>query len=197
MAAPRRGQLAPCKPKLGATGRLPAGGEVVEQVELVRRPCEPPLLELARHRDQALAGGGEILARRAPAPGVRAGAAVPEDAPREHEAVFVLRPQLGQRRVELVEEAGRRVELRLDVGLPTLGADERCVASVPEEEADGLREDRLARAGLAGDGVQARREGQLGFADEHQVFDPETPEHGLDGTPKVGIRRPARTAVAR
>src|SRR5205823_15010603 len=110
-------------------------------------------------------------------PGVGAGAAVAEDAPREHQPVLVLRPELGEGRVQLVEEAGRRVELRLDVRLPALRPDERRVTAIADQEADGLRENGLAGAGLAGDGVQARRKGQLCFADEHEVFDPRSEEH--------------------
>src|SRR5581483_10058651 len=90
----------------------PAGvdtGEGVEHVALVRRTREPALLELAAHRDQGLRSGRDVLAGGAPPPGVRAGAAVGEDPPREHDAVLALRPQLRERSERIVV---RRVPLR-------------------------------------------------------------------------------------
>ena len=81
--------------------------ERVEDVELVRGPGETALLELAGHRDQPLAGRGEILARRASAPRVRASAAVGEHAPGEHEPLLVLGPELGQRLQPLLVEQAR------------------------------------------------------------------------------------------
>ncbi len=88
-------------------------------------------------------------------------------------AVLVLRPQLGER-LELV--AGQ-VELRLDVRLLAGRADERVVALRAEQQAERLREDRLARARLAGDRVQPRRELELRLADEDEVLDAQPPEH--------------------
>ena len=72
---------------------------------------------------------------------------------------LVLRPQLGERsELLVVEEAVGHVELGLDVRLRPLGADGRGIRAGPEQEPDRLREDRLARAGLARDRVQPGRE---------------------------------------
>ena len=95
-------------------------------------------------------------------------------APRDEQRVLVLRLQLH----ELVELL-RQPELGLDVGLLAGRADERLVALRAEQETDRLREDRLARTGLAGDRVQPGRELELGLPDEHEVLDSESTKHGV------------------
>ena len=103
-----------CAPPL----ELLRADERVQHVELVGGPREPTLLELARHRDQPLRRGGEILARDRAPPRVRPRAAVSEHAARQDEPRLVLRPQLRERlRAALVEEPVGHVELRLDVRL--------------------------------------------------------------------------------
>ena len=198
VAAPGGGKLAPRGAKLRSAHGLLLADERVEHVELVGRAGQAALLELARHRDQPLARRGKVVAGGAATPGVGAGAPVREDTAREHEAVLVLRPELGQRsHVFVVEEPWRRLKLGLDVGLLAVLADEGVVAPASEEETDRLREDRLARAGLAGDRVQAGRERQLGLADEDEVLDSKAAQHGLDATPRARTGRPAQTAGSR
>ena len=168
------GELAPGEPGLAAAAQLLVADEAVEDVELVRGPAEPALLELARHRDQALGGGGEILARDRAAPGVRARAAVGEDAPREHEAGLVLGRQLREpAELLVVEEAVGHVELGLDVRLRPGCADDAGVALRAEQQPDRLGQDRLAGARLARDRGQAGPGRQLALADEDEVLDPE------------------------
>ncbi len=126
VAAPRRAELAPGEASLAPQLELLRPAEGIEDVELERRTREPALLELARHRDQALRGGCDVLARDRAAPGVRPRAPVAEDATRDHEPCLALRAQLRERRdVVLVEEAVGDVELRLDVCLRSVGADGR------------------------------------------------------------------------
>ena len=80
--------------------------------------------------------------------------------------------ELEQRQdVVLLERAGRRLELGLDVRIGALRAHERGVPTRSEQQPDGLREDRLPRAGLTGDRVQTRSELELGLADEDEVLD--------------------------
>src|SRR5439155_7698377 len=142
--------------------------------ELVRRPRESTLLELTRHGDQPLAAGGAILASCAPAPRVGTGTAVGEHPAGQHEAVLILRSQLGQRlHALLLEQPLRKLELRLDIGLVRAGTDESGVALRAEEEADCLGEDRLSRPGLAGDRVQARPGREVGLSNENEVLDAE------------------------
>ena len=100
--------------------QLLVAAEPVEHLELVRRPCEPPLLELPRHRDDAFDRSGHVLARRGPAPRVGARPAVAEDPARDDQHVLVLGPELGQ----LLELVGQ-VELGLDVRLRRGRPDER------------------------------------------------------------------------
>ena len=137
-------------------------------------PREPPLLELARHRDQPLRRRGQVLACRAPAPRVGARPAVGEDAPREHEPVLALGPQLRERlELVLVEEPVRHVELRLDVRLVARRADDAASPLRAEQQPDRLGEDRLPGARLAGDRVQPGRELELRLADQDEVLDAE------------------------
>ena len=148
-------------------GARPGGGAAPRPTKASRTsswwdgPGEAALLELAGHGEQPLDERREILARDRAAPRVRARAPVREDAPRGHEPLLAGRPQLGdgfQRRV--VEDPLGEVELGLDVGLLRPRAEVGGVAGRPEQEPDGLREDRLPRAGLAGDRVQPGREGR-------------------------------------
>ena len=168
MAPPRRQQLAPRRAQLGT--QLAVLRERVEHVELERRPREAALLELAGHREHLLRGACDVLARRGASPRVGARAPVLEDASREHEPRLALGAQL----LELLVLA---VELRLDVRLLAARADHRRVPARAEQQADRLREDRLAGAGLTRDRVQPRREVELGLADEDEVLDAQSSQH--------------------
>src|SRR5919198_1371700 len=89
-----------------------------------RPRAAPALLELAGHRDQALADGGEIFARGTTAPRVRPRPAVGEHTAGEHQAVLTRRLQLRQRgELLLVEQALGQIELRLDVRLLAVRPD--------------------------------------------------------------------------
>ena len=172
-------ELAPRRPRRGAAGELLLAAEAVEHLELVRRPREAALLELARHRDDALDGGGDVLPCGRASPRVGARAAVGEDAAGDEERVLVLGPQLG----ELLELL-REVELRLDVRLLAGGPDVRVVALRAEQEAERLGEDRLPGAGLSRDRVQPGRELELGLADEDEVLDAEPAQHAAIVDPR-------------
>ena len=144
-------------------------------VELVRRPREAALLELARHRDQPLG-----RARRRPRGrrcGPRRRRACGRRRRRAARARARPRPRAAARRARRARRRrrspSRQVELGLDVGLVAAGPTSAGVALRAEQEPDRLREDRLAGAGLARDRVQAGREGELGLADEDEVLDAE------------------------
>ena len=188
MPPTRREQLAPRDPQLGASPQLLVTAEAVEQVELVRGAREPPLLELAGHRDQPLGDGGDVVPRRRAAPGVGARTAVGEHTARDHEPFLVLGAQLRKTFELLLEHSVGHVELRLDIGLLPVRADESRVSASSEQEADRLSEDGLAGAGLARDRVQPGSELELGLADEDQVLDAQAAQHALDGTHGVGPR---------
>ena len=89
---PGRLQLTPCPARLAHGVARPR--ERVERRELVARPPEPALLELAAHREQRLGGGRDVLARGAPAPRIGPRAPVGEDPAGEHEDALVVGPQL-------------------------------------------------------------------------------------------------------
>ena len=174
MCTPRGLKLAPRHAQPRAPAELLLAAVGIENVELIRRARQPALLELARHRHEPLGRGRHVLARRRAAPGVRAGAPVPEHAPGDDDVFLALGPQLEQRQdVVLLERARRSLELGLDVRIGALGAHEPGVAARPEQQPDGLREDRLPRAGLTRDRVQAGSELELGLADEDEVLDAE------------------------
>ena len=169
-----RGERAPGVPGLAATHALVGPDEGVEQVELVGRAREPPLRELPGERQQPVGGGHEVVAGDAATPGVRPGAPVGGDAPGDHEAGLVVGPKLPERLEPLlVEEPLRHVQLGLDVRLGTGGADGGSVALRAEQEPDRLRDDRLARAGLARERDEPRSELEVRFADQDEVLDPE------------------------
>src|SRR5581483_1510545 len=69
------------------------------------------------------------------------------------------------------------------------------VAAGAEQQADRLREDRLAGARLAGDRVQARGEAQLRVADEDEILDAEAAQHLHDRTRPRRTRPFAETAA--
>ena len=171
-------ERAPRVPRLGSPGELVVSGERVEQVELVRRPSQPPLRELAGQREQPLRTGDHVLARDAPPPRVRARAAVGCHASRDDQTRLVVGPEVAKRlQAFLVEEPVRDVELRLDVRLVAGGADRRGLAFCTQEQADRLGEDRLPRACLAGQRHEARTQLELRFADQHEIVDPQSAQH--------------------
>ena len=97
MPSPRGKELAPGDPRFGAQLQLVVADERVEHIELVRRPAEPALLELSRHRDQPLPGCGEVLAGRAAPPGIRASPPVREDPAGDEQPFLVLGTKLRER----------------------------------------------------------------------------------------------------
>src|SRR5262249_20836419 len=88
------------------------------------------------------------------------------------------------------------VELGLNVCLLAVRADQRRIAPAAEQQADGLRENRLPCSRLAGDRVEAGREVELGVADEDEVLDAQTAQHQRDGMWLVRGRPSSGAAVA-
>ena len=99
-----------------------------------------------------------------------------------HDLVLVL-GQLAQRerRVVLVEPVPEPVGQReggLHQGVARAGPHRGGVGRRAGEQAEGLREHGLARAGLAGDRRQAGRRRELGPLDDDEVADLERADHG-------------------
>ena len=176
--AGRRRESPPRVTRLGTTQPLRGPGECVQEIELMRRPREPPLGELPRQGEEPVGRGHQILPRDGSAPRVRARPAVAAHAARDDEAGLAVRAQIAEcLEAVLVEEPVGHVELRLDVRLGAGRADRGGVALRPEEQADRLGDDRLPRAGLSGQGDEPGRELELGLADEDKVLDPQPAQH--------------------
>ena len=168
----------PCLTRLRPPESLVWPRERVEEVELVRGPCEAALRELAGEHEEALGAGDDVLPRDASAPGVRARATIRRHAARHDETGLVVGAEVAERLEALVvEEPLWYVELGLDVRLAAGGADRGGVAFRAEQEPDRLRDDRLPRAGLAGERDEPRCELELGLADEDEVLDPQSTQH--------------------
>ena len=73
----------------------------------------------------------------------------------------------------VLEEPVGHVELRLDVRLARGRADGTGIALDAEQQADRLREDRLAGSGLAAEDVEPCGELELDLANQDEVLDPE------------------------
>ena len=58
-------------------------------------------------------------------------------------------------------------------------ADAGGIRLAADDRLDGIQDDRFARAGLAGEDVQAGVEPQLELLDDGEVFDPQALQHGL------------------
>ena len=168
----------------GRTGRAPRAGTTAARAAAARTaPTSRPRPRPRRRRPRA-----------------------PPRAPRRTRACG-RRRRRGARRAARPRPPGRSsssasgVELGLDVRLGAGGPDEAVVALRAEQQADRLREDRLARAGLAGDRVQAGRELELRLPDQHEVLDAEPAQHQdrreADGERPSGRERLAVAAEER
>jgi hypothetical protein len=145
---------------------------------LVRRPGQATLLELPGHGEEALDQGGQRLARHRATPRIGPRAPVCEDAASGNEPFLSGRAELGESlELRIVEHPLGKIELRLDVCLLGSRPEIAGIAGRTEQESDGLREDRLARAGLPRDRVEARREGEVRLADEDEALDVEASQH--------------------
>ena len=118
--------------------------------------------------------GGQLLARHRATPGIGARPSLGKDAPGQDETVLVLRPQLADGlEAVLFEQPIRRSSSASTYASAAPGPTYRSVPPGAEQQADRLREDGLAGAGLARDRVQTRRECELRLADEDEVLDAE------------------------
>ena len=173
--ARRRVRRGARRPPLGLLG----AGEGVEHVELGRRERELAVLVLAVEGKHALRGRPQVPhARRAPANvGPRA-------------------PRRGNPACE--HEVGiADLEHPLDVGLVGAGADDSGFCPAAEQQVERMGEHGLARSGLAGEHVEARREAQLGPLDQQEVLDAQLGEHAPGSTGarrRIGVTSRARRA---
>jgi hypothetical protein len=152
----------------------------VEQVEVPRHVRERVVLVLRADVDQLLADALEHALRRQVGLHDRAPAPRASDHALEHQ-----RLALAGRHVELVEDrrdapAGRGVELELALDARRLCALTDQVGAAPgaAQQRQRVDDDRLARAGLAGQHVHAAPELERDVVEEGQSADVQVAEHG-------------------
>jgi hypothetical protein len=75
---------------------------------------------------------------------------------------------------------GRQVEFRGDAGLRLALPHQSGVGPDAKRQAQAVEQDRLARAGLAGQHAQPRLELQLEPVDQHHIADRQLPQHAAE-----------------
>ena len=76
-------------------------------------------------------------------------------------------------------KGGGELEGGFDAGAGGAAADAGGIRLAADDRLDGIQDDRFARAGLAGEDVQAGVEPQLELLDDGEVLDPQALQHGL------------------
>ena len=146
--------------------RLLAGADVgVEQLQLGGGEHQLAVLVLAVERQQAAAELLQVGLGGGAAAHVGAGPAVGPHPPGEHDLLGARGQALGARQFR------REVEDTLDVGLRRAGADDVAPRLAAEQQVQGVREQRLAGAGLAREHVEPGGQAQLGALHQQQVLD--------------------------
>ena len=139
-----------------------SAGKAIEDVELGRGEHQLSMLVLAVEGEQARADRPQVAGGGGAALDEGAGPTRCRDPAPEHDLLGLLREpfaKLGELR--LAQQAGRQGEHPLDVGLLGTRANDLRARLAPHQEVERVGEDRLARAGLAGDRVQPAREAKL------------------------------------
>ncbi len=136
-------------------------GEAVEQRALLDG-CEQRLVRvLTVQVDEPPSALRKLRHRREPAVDVAAGPSVGGHDPREHDLVVAV------------------VESAFDTRLGRTFANQLRIGSPATEEIQRVDDQRLARAGLAGDHRQARAEGHLELGNDSQILDAQLGKHRL------------------
>ena len=168
----------PAPHELGeAIAPLLAPGEAIEQQELTRRLHEPLMLVLAVELHQRVPQplqephrGGSVIDEHA----VPAG---PCHLPLDHELA-------AQQRMAgcLEDPCHRAARPRLEESFHhrrlRAGSDEVGLRTCADDQQEGIDDDGLARARLAGEDVEARAEGHRHLLDDGKVAKPELGQHG-------------------
>ena len=158
----------------GAAARgLRGPAEAVEDLQLRGGERQLAVLVLAVEGEQALPQALQVGDGGGAAVDVRAGPPVGADAPREHDLLGVGGEQLAALGVQL---RGQR-EAALDVGLGGAGAHDPGAGAPAEQQVEGVGEDGLAGAGLAGEDVQPGGQLELGPLDQEEVLDAQFVQH--------------------
>ena len=174
---------------------MSAAAEPVEEVELGRGEREAAMLVLPEEGEEPAADHLEVGRR---------GRATLDERPRSpagpHPAreddlregvAFVADPLAQLRQLRLVKQPVRQLEHSLHVRVAGSRAHDSGARLSAEQQVQGVRENRLARPGLARDRRQPRTGPQLGPLDQEQVLDAQLEEHqaGVPAPPD-GAARP-------
>ena len=169
------GRLLPLLPVLPKLGQLPfLSGHAVEQLALGARPQQMLRLVLAMNVHQLLAQLAQPRNRARVAVDLCPRTAVLlDDAPQQQGTRITGQIVFGQPGGQRVVDA----ELRRDVGPLGPFADQRGIAASAQHQAHRIQQDRLARAGLAGQYGEARPEFDLGRFDDHEIPESQPVQH--------------------
>lgn len=107
-------------------------------------------------------------------------------------AAFFIQPLGFQERVNHL--AQRRVEIKggFDVGALASGPNCGAVRPPTQHQHHGIKDDRFARAGLAGEDVEARAKAQLQLIDDGKIADGKLVQHVFNFSIEEGERREQR-----
>ena len=155
-------------------GLEPAVG--IEQTALGRRIEQGLLLVLAMDLDQQLADPAQQPAADRLIVDERPRAAVGGEHAAQHQVVLGLDAVLAEQRRR--RRVGGRREHRADRGLRRTLADQRPIGPATQREAEGVEQDRLAGAGLAGQHAEPAGELEVEPLDQDDVADRKAGQHG-------------------
>ena len=150
----------------GAPLGLLAAAEAVQDVELRRGERQTAVLVLSVEGQQPRRQVAQLADPDRPSVQIGAGSAVAGHPPGEDQIRGVVGEPLRQPAAKPVGE----LEHPLDIGFARAGPDRAGASAATEQEVERVGQDRLPRAGLAGQHVEAAGEPQLGALDQQQVL---------------------------
>jgi hypothetical protein len=166
------------RPHARASLRLGGAAERVEHVKLDAGQHQPAMLVLAVEGQHAAAQLSQVSdGRRAPAD-IGAGTPIGPHSTGQHQLLRICR----QQRVLAGAQPPRQLEDALHIGLARALADDARASLASQQEVQGLSQQCLAGAGLAGQHVEPRAEPQLCPLHQQQVLDPDLTKHSTSST---------------
>jgi hypothetical protein len=157
-------------------------GEAVEQMHVGARLKQAQVLSLPVNIHQRAGDCGEHLQAHAAPVDAADVAPVHPHLAAQHDPVGrvrVVKPLLLEQMAHLAGAfgVGRQGEGRLDFGQFGAGAHPFARGAIAQQQTHGVDDDRLARAGLAGENVQPRAKTQLELVDNGKVADAQFGKH--------------------
>jgi len=153
-------------------------GERIQDLELGGSEHQPAVLVLAVEREQPRAERLEVCGVRRTALDEGAGPTAGANAASNDDLLRSIRQPLRElAQLGVVEHPRRNRERALDVCLRGARPDDLRPRPPAQQEVQRVGEDRLPRARLAGDRIEARLEAELGPLDQQQVLDSQLVQH--------------------